>query len=99
MIAKKLHSQLLNGIMHAPLSFYDRTPTGRILARFSKDINAVDHDMPEILTLAMYYTSEVISITFENYVVFLKILFPATCKPLKTTIILIIIDIGNDIRH
>lgn len=63
-IARKLHSELVNGIMHAPLSFYDRTPTGRILARFSKDIDVIDTDLPEALILTMYCSSEVIFIIF-----------------------------------
>lgn len=59
-IARQLHSELLNGITHAPLSFYDRTPTGRILARFSKDIDVIDRDLPEALILTMYCFFEVI---------------------------------------
>lgn len=47
--AVKLHRILLNGIFHAPLSFYDQTPTGRILSRFSKDIDVLDNEMPELI--------------------------------------------------
>ncbi|KAH9507533.1 Multidrug resistance-associated protein 1 [Bulinus truncatus] len=40
--ANRLHLQLLNNIMRAPMSFFDTTPTGRIISRLSKDVNSVD---------------------------------------------------------
>ena len=44
-----LHVRLLRGLMRAFLSFYDTTPTGRILARFSKDIETVDQTLPQTI--------------------------------------------------
>lgn len=41
-----LHRTLLLGSLHAPLQFFDTTPTGRILARFSKDIDVLDTTLP-----------------------------------------------------
>ncbi|KAL3268300.1 hypothetical protein HHI36_007418 [Cryptolaemus montrouzieri] len=46
--AIKLHEGLLHRIIHAPMSFFDTTPTGRLLSRFAKDIGTVDNK------LAMY---------------------------------------------
>ena len=41
--SKIVHSKMLTKIMNAPINLYfDRTPSGRILNRFSKDINKVD---------------------------------------------------------
>lgn len=33
--AKRLHSKLLNAVLRAPLSFFEKTPMGRITNRFS----------------------------------------------------------------
>ncbi len=37
---------MLTRVLHAPCSFYDSTPQGRILNRFSSDVNQVDHTLP-----------------------------------------------------
>lgn len=42
-----LHERLLLGVMRAPVSFFDSTPTGRILNRFGKDTEAVDQYLPD----------------------------------------------------
>lgn len=37
-----LHKSLLSNILRCPMDFFDVTPTGRLLARFSHDINTLD---------------------------------------------------------
>ncbi|KAI8849966.1 P-loop containing nucleoside triphosphate hydrolase protein [Chytridium lagenaria] len=40
-----IHDKLLKTILGAPLRFFEVTPIGRILNRFSKDVSAVDNDV------------------------------------------------------
>lgn len=47
--ARFTHNYLLTKVLHAPMSFFDQTPIGRIINRFSKDIEAVDSDLPATL--------------------------------------------------
>ncbi|XP_058479502.1 ATP-binding cassette sub-family C member 9 [Solea solea] len=47
--ATNLHHNLLNKIIHAPIRFFDITPLGQILNRFSADTNIIDQHIPSTL--------------------------------------------------
>ncbi len=47
--SKHLHHSMLMNILRSPMSFFDTTPIGRILNRFSRDVETVDNVLPEQL--------------------------------------------------
>ncbi|OXB59403.1 hypothetical protein ASZ78_009703 [Callipepla squamata] len=49
--ARTLHTALLENKFHTPQSFYDTTPTGRIINRFSKDIFVIDEVIPPTILM------------------------------------------------
>ncbi|KAG8129111.1 putative ATP-binding cassette sub-family C protein, partial [Naja naja] len=49
--ARILHAALLENKLHTPQSFYDTTPTGRIINRFSKDIYVIDEVIPPTILM------------------------------------------------
>ncbi|KAF9142606.1 hypothetical protein BGX30_002585 [Mortierella sp. GBA39] len=45
--SKVLHENLLDRVLRLPMAFFDVTPMGRIVNRFSSDIYSIDAQMPE----------------------------------------------------
>lgn len=59
--SNRLHSRLMRGVMQTTMRFFCVNDSGRILNRFSKDINIVDTSVPS----AVYYTINV-SMNYAN---------------------------------
>ncbi|GAV06013.1 hypothetical protein RvY_16055 [Ramazzottius varieornatus] len=60
--SRKSHERMLHRIMRAPMAFFDTTPLGRIVNRFSKDIDTIDISIPSNLEVWLYCLYSVISI-------------------------------------
>lgn len=45
--SQRLHKEMLQSVLRAPMSFFDTTPIGRIISRFSRDINGIDQLLPQ----------------------------------------------------
>ena len=44
--AGKLHTSMLTTVMRGPMAFFDTTPVGRIVNRFSRDVETIDNILP-----------------------------------------------------
>ncbi|KAK8584710.1 hypothetical protein V6N13_138661 [Hibiscus sabdariffa] len=51
--AVQVHNTLLNKVINAPVQFFDQTPGGRILNRFSSDLYTIDDSLPFILNILL----------------------------------------------
>ena len=58
--AKVIHERLLGIILKAKTWFFDTTPTGRILNRFSSDLYTVDDSLPFILNIFLAQVAGVV---------------------------------------
>ncbi|KAG8713050.1 hypothetical protein FRC11_013442, partial [Ceratobasidium sp. 423] len=47
--SRRIHDQLVSSVFAAPLYWLDSTPIGRIIARFTQDVRAVDGSLPNEL--------------------------------------------------
>ncbi|ODM97614.1 Multidrug resistance-associated protein 1, partial [Orchesella cincta] len=56
-----IHFRTLHRIMRAPLSFFDVTPLGRILNRFSRDVDSMDNILPLSLRYMLNGTFSVLA--------------------------------------
>ncbi|TPX66991.1 hypothetical protein SpCBS45565_g04133 [Spizellomyces sp. 'palustris'] len=65
-----LHSSALKRLMYAPMSFFDGTPAGRILSRFSRDVAEIDRWLAlTIRSLMNLWGSVIASIGLIGYAV------------------------------
>lgn len=60
--SRTLHIKALQKVLHAPLSYMDTTPTGRILNRFSRDSEVLDNEISNQLRIASYTLSTIIGV-------------------------------------
>ncbi|XVE89152.1 hypothetical protein DITRI_Ditri19aG0127600 [Diplodiscus trichospermus] len=51
--AVQVHNKLLHKLINAPIQFFDQTPGGRILNRFSSDLYTIDDSLPFIVNILL----------------------------------------------
>uniref|UniRef100_A0A3B5QTI6 Canalicular multispecific organic anion transporter 2 n=1 Tax=Xiphophorus maculatus TaxID=8083 RepID=A0A3B5QTI6_XIPMA len=85
--AKKLHANLLNNKLHTPQSFFDTTPIGRIINRFSKDIYVIDEALPS--TVLMFLGTFFVSLSTMIVIVSSTPIFAVVIAPLAFIYVLV----------
>ncbi|KAK2158848.1 hypothetical protein NP493_1768g00015 [Ridgeia piscesae] len=97
--SSKLYARLLDCILHAPISFFDTNPIGRIMNRFAKDMDNVDTTLPSYINMFMVtlvpflatigiilYTLPVFAVAFLPFgavFLFIKTVYSANQRQLK----------------
>ncbi|KAM8876676.1 ATP-binding cassette sub-family C member 3 isoform 1-T1 [Synchiropus picturatus] len=77
--AKIQHRNMLQGVLRAPQAFFENNPTGRLLNRFSKDMDAIDTLIPDNIDIWMrtfWYTLNVLLICSALTPMFLIVIAP-----------------------
>jgi ATP-binding cassette subfamily C (CFTR/MRP) protein 1 len=66
--AQKLHDRTVHSILRAPMSFFDKTPIGRILNRLSSDIERVDTGISHLYAFLFILISEVVQCLLAMFI-------------------------------
>ncbi|XP_042293386.1 multidrug resistance-associated protein 1 isoform X2 [Sceloporus undulatus] len=51
--SRRLHIDLLHNVLRCPMSFFERTPSGNLVNRFSKEMDTIDSMIPQIIKMFM----------------------------------------------
>lgn len=75
---RHLHWIILMGVLHAPVSFFDTTPIGRIINRFAKEIESVDTSLPnavsQVLTTLVTVITTLIILIYGSWLAILQLI-------------------------
>lgn len=76
--SKNLNLEAMKKILHAPMSFLDITPLGRVLNRFTKDTDALDNEIADKLRLFIDSVGMVVGVIILDiiYIPWLAIAIP-----------------------
>ncbi|EMD34176.1 CsMn25 [Gelatoporia subvermispora B] len=71
-VSSNMHHDAIRNIFHAPMSYFDTTPLGRILGVFGKDFDNIDNQLPVsmrlfVLTIGNVLGSVIIITVVEHY--------------------------------
>ncbi|KIO14748.1 hypothetical protein M404DRAFT_17610 [Pisolithus tinctorius Marx 270] len=58
--SQNLHERAIRRVLHAPMSFFETTPLGRIMNRFAKDIDSIDNLIGDALRMLSATGSQIL---------------------------------------
>jgi ABC-type multidrug transport system fused ATPase/permease subunit len=70
--SRRIHERLIQKVTHAKFRFFDQTPLGQLMNRFSKDIESVDQEVAPVAIGVVHCFASIITI-----VVLISIITPA----------------------
>jgi ABC-type multidrug transport system fused ATPase/permease subunit len=60
--SRRLHERLIQAVTHARFRFFDQTPLGQLMNRFSKDIEAIDQEVAPVAIGVIHCLASIITI-------------------------------------
>lgn len=62
MASRHLHLDLLNNVLRSPMAFFERCPSGNLLNRFAKEVDAIDCMIPDGLKMMLNYLFKLLEV-------------------------------------
>ncbi|KAG8707593.1 hypothetical protein FRC11_007314, partial [Ceratobasidium sp. 423] len=78
-----LHRGAMKRLMHAPMSFFDTTPLGRIMNRLTKDIDTIDNTLGDALRMLAGTMSQIL-----GAIILIAILLPWFLIPVVSILVI-----------
>ncbi|KAG0252846.1 hypothetical protein BG011_006711 [Mortierella polycephala] len=75
--SRSIHRRVLSQILNSPVRFFDTTPLGRIMNRFTKDIETVDQEVAPIASNLMFDFLGILTVVMVITYITPQFLFPA----------------------
>lgn len=95
-----LHEKLLKAVLHAKFKFFDSTPLGQLMNRFSKDVEAIDQDVAPIAIGMLHSLASVIMIVILISIITPGFLFAAIIITLLFTAVgAIYLNASRDLKR
>ncbi|CCH41464.1 Multidrug resistance-associated protein 1 [Wickerhamomyces ciferrii] len=75
-----LHNRMARAVVRSPMSFFETTPIGRVINRFSTDINRVDEGLPRVFSMLfnnsirVLFTLALIGATMPSFILIVAVL-------------------------
>jgi ABC-type multidrug transport system fused ATPase/permease subunit len=70
--SRRIHERLIQKVTHAKFRFFDQTPLGQLMNRFSKDIEAVDQEVAPVAIGVIHCFASIVTI-----VILISVITPA----------------------
>ncbi|KAF1850938.1 uncharacterized protein K460DRAFT_391320 [Cucurbitaria berberidis CBS 394.84] len=70
--SRRVHERLIQKVTHAKFRFFDQTPLGQLMNRFSKDIEAIDQEVAPVAIGVVHCLASIITI-----VILISVITPA----------------------
>ncbi|KAK7532705.1 ATP-dependent bile acid permease-like protein [Phyllosticta citricarpa] len=70
--SRRIHDRLVQSVMHAKFRFFDQTPLGQLMNRFSKDIESIDQEIAPVAIGVVHCLASIITV-----VVLISVIIPA----------------------
>ncbi|CCO28288.1 Oligomycin resistance ATP-dependent permease YOR1 [Rhizoctonia solani AG-1 IB] len=78
-----LHRGAMKRLMHAPMSFFDTTPLGRIMNRLTKDVDTIDNTLGDALRMLAGTMSQIL-----GAIILIAILLPWFLIPVASILVI-----------
>jgi ABC-type multidrug transport system fused ATPase/permease subunit len=93
--SRNLHKGLLSNVLRCPMVFFNTTPLGRIVNRFSKDVDILDSNIPQFTQNLMITFAPLMSVIIV--IIYSTPIFVAVIVPLMIIFVILQVSLRRNV--